>query len=331
MSVAVTGAAGRISYALLFRVASGAMFGPQTQVILSLLDVPDALPLLEATAMELQDSAFPLLASVRCSTDAAEAFAGVDWIIMIASVPYQEGMTRSELLRANVSIFQIQGLAINEAAPSARMLVVANPCNTNCMVAQSVARDVPVEHWFAMTRLDQSRARGLLAARAGVGVDQVTRMTVWGNHGASIFPDFHNAFINDRPAPEVINDPCWVRDVFEPAVARRGLELRRVRGASPAASAAQAIISSIRSLTTPTPYLHRFSAAVASDGSYDVPRGLFFSFPLRTEDGRTWSIVKDLYLDNHAQARLAANVTELEQEAAVVNTMLGRVRQLELS
>ena len=235
-------------------------------------------------------------------------------------------MSRSEVLRANAPIFQLQGEAVNEAAPTARILIVANPCNTNCLIAQSVARDVPVEHWFAMTRLDQSRSRSMLAEKAGVPVDHVTRMTVWGNHSVSVFPDFHNAFIGTRPAPEVITDMGWVRDVFEPTVARRGLHLFQARGASPAGSAAQAIIASVRSITTPTPYMNRFSAAVVSDGSYRVPRGLFFSFPLRTEDGKTWSIVQGLYLDGHAQERIAANVTELENEAAAVNSLLGTLR-----
>jgi malate dehydrogenase len=324
--VAVTGAAGRISYSLLFRIASGAMFGAGQPVELSLHDVPETAPLLDATMMELHDCAFPLLRTIRCSSDAAEAFESAHWIILIASVPYQPGMSRSELLRANGPIFQHQGEAINEAAPSARILVVANPCNTNCLVAQSVARDVPVEHWFAMTRLDQNRAKAMLAAKAGVTPDRVTRVTVWGNHSASVFPDFHNAFIADRPAPEVIRDVEWVRTVFEPGVAHRGQHLYRERGASPAASAAQAILDSIRSIINPTPIKLRFSAAVASDGSYGVPRGLFFSFPLRTEDGKTWSIIQDLYLDQHAQERLVANVVELENEAAAINSMLGTVR-----
>jgi malate dehydrogenase len=324
--VAVTGAAGRIGYALLFRVAAGGMFGPDQPVELSLLDVPEALPLLDATIMELRDCAFPLLAAVARSTEETEALAGAEWIILMASAPYLPGMNRGDVLRANAPIFQRHGQAINEAAPTARILVVANPCNTNCLIAQSVARDVPPEHWFAMTRLEQTRARALLAEKAEVPVDQVTRMTVWGNHSVSVFPDFHNAFIGEQPAGEVITDAAWVREVFEPTVARRGLQLFQARGASPAASAAQAIISTIRSLTTPTVIKHRFSAAVLSDGSYEVPRGLVFSFPLRTEDGKTWSIVKDLFLDGYAQSRLAANVCELEHEAAIVNSMLGTLK-----
>jgi malate dehydrogenase len=324
--IAVSGAGGRIGYALLFRVAAGAMFGPGQPVAISLLDLPEALPVLDATSMELIDGTYPLLAGVRISSDAAEAFGHADWIILLASVSYQPGMTRLDLLRSNGPIYQHHGEAISEAAPTARVLVVANPCNTNALIAQSVARDVPREHWFAMTRLAQNRARSQLAARAGVTVDRVNRVTVWGNHSMSVFPDFHNAFIDDRPAPEVIRDDAWVRDVFEPSVARRGQQVLHARGTPPAGSAAQAIIDSIRTLTTPTPIKRRFSAAVASPGIYGVPQGLFFSVPLRTEDGKTWSIVEDLYLDDHAQERLAANVAELEHEAAVAGSMLGTRR-----
>jgi malate dehydrogenase len=321
--IAVTGAAGRISYSLLFRIAAGAIFGPNQPVRLSLLDVPEAMPILDATMMELQDGAFPLLWGVRKSADAVEAFAAANWIVMIGSATITPGMSRPELRRANAPIFKEQGEAINEAAPAARILVVANPSNTNCLIAQSAARDVPAEHWFAMMRLDQNRARAMLARKADVLVEQVTRVTAWGNHSPSVYPDFHNAFIDDRPAGEVITDRQWVREVFEPGVAGRGQELWEARGASPAGSAAQAIIASIRSITTPTPLSHRFSAAVMSDGSYAVPRGLFFGFPLRTEDGNTWSIVKDLYLDGHAMDRLVANVAELEHEAAVAHSVLG--------
>jgi malate dehydrogenase len=230
---------------------------------------------------------------------------------------------RTDLLRANGPIFLAQGRAINESAKTARVLVVANPCNTNCMIARTTARDVPPEHWFAMTRLDQNRARSMLAQKANVPVDQVTCVTAWGNHGPSLFADCHNARIGDRPAPEVIRDPDWVRNDFEPGVARRGRVLLDLRRASPAASGAQAILATIRSLITPTPFEQWFSAAVTSDGSYGVPRGLVFGFPLRTEDGVNWSIVQSLYLDNYAQSRIAVNVAELEREAAVVADLFG--------
>jgi malate dehydrogenase len=323
--VAITGGAGRISYALMFRIASGAMFGPQQPVDLRLVDVPDTMPLLDAMIMDLTDGAFPLLADVRGTTDAREAFDQVDWVILTASAHLKPGMRRTDLLLANGPIFQKEGQAINEASPSARVLVVANPCNTNCLIAQSVARDVPPEHWFAMTRLDQNRARVMLARKAGVPVDQVTRITVWGNHSDEIFADFHNAYIGDQPAPDVIDDEAWVRNEFEPGVARRGDLLLERLGASPAGSAAEAIVGTIRAITTPTPMLHRFSVGVVSDGSYGVPGGLIFSFPVRTEDGHTWSIVENLYLDEHAQDRLAANVAQLEYEASAVTDLLGKL------
>jgi malate dehydrogenase len=321
--VAVTGAAGRISYALLPRIASGGMFGRDQPIALSLLEVSARLPMLDATMMELDDCGFPLLRSVRGTSDAVEAFEGASWVILIGSTPVDPDLSRTDLLRANGPIYLAQGRAINESAKTARVLVVANPCNTNCMIARTAARDVHPEHWFAMTRLDQNRARSMLARKAKASVDQVTCVTAWGNHGPSVFADCHNARIGDRPAPEVIHDPDWVRNVFEPGVARRGRVLLDVRRASPAASAAHAILATVRSLITPTPFEQWFSAAVTSDGSYGVPRGLVFGFPLRTEDGMSWSIVQSLYLDDHAQSRIAANVAELEREAAVIADLFG--------
>jgi malate dehydrogenase len=317
IQIAVTGAAGRISYALVFRIAAGAMFGPDQPVALSLLDVPAMMPLLDATTMELDDCNFPLLSAVRASTDPAESFAGADWVLMLGSAPIRPGMTRSEALIANGPIFQAQGRAIGESAKVAHVLVVANPCNTNCLIASATARDVPSGHWFAMTRLDENRARAMLAKKAGVPIDQVTRVTAWGNHSPSVFIDVHNAWIGERPADEVINDPEWFQTVFEPQVSGRGQALLDVRGASPAASAAQAILGTVRSITKPTPYERWFSAAVHSDGSYGVPRGLIFGFPLRTEDGQTWSVTQRHYLDRHAQERIAQNIAELEYEAVV--------------
>ena len=320
--VAVTGAAGQISYSLLFRIAAGGMFGPTQPVALRLQDVPEAARLLDSTIMELHDCTFPTLAGVRGSDDPREAFEGADWIILIGQRPSKPGVTRADMLRANGPIFLNQGRAINEVAKTARVLVVANPCNTNCMVAQSVAHDVPAEHWFAMTRLDQNRARALLAEKAGVHVDRVNRVTVWGNHSPTVFPDFHNSFINDHPAPEVIQDRDWVRQVWEPTVCNRGVQLMQARGGSPAGSAAQAIIATVRSITCPTPFEHRFGAGVVSDGNYGVPHGLIFSFPLRTEDGKSWSIVRGLYLNDYAQQRIAENVAELEFEAAAATDLL---------
>ena len=323
--IAVTGAAGKVGYSLLFRIAAGAMFGPEQPVELSLLGSPEGQARLDPIQMELFDCAFPMLVQVQATTDAFQAFDGADWVILLGSTPYRPGLQRSDLLLANGPICREHGQAINEAAPGARILVVANPCNTNCLVARSVAPDVPSGHWFALTRLDQSRARALIAEKADVSPDRVKRVVAWGRHGPTIYPDFHNSTIDDRPAYEVIDDPHWVRTTFEPSTRERGRQILRARGSSPAASAAQAIIGTVRSLITPTPFGHRFSAAVVSDGSYGVPYGLIFGFPLRTEDGKTWSIVPGLYHEDYALERLAQNVSELEQEAAIVTDLLGTV------
>jgi malate dehydrogenase len=322
IQIAVTGAAGRLSYSLLFRIANGGMFGPDRPVALRLLEAPSALPMLDATMMELEDACYPLLRSVRASADPAEAFAGADWVFLIGSAPNRPGMNRAEALLANAPIYLAQGRAINESAKCARVLVVANPCNTNCLIAQTTARDVPVGHWFTMTRLDQNRARAMIARKANVGVDHVNRVTAWGDHGPGVFADFHNSWIGDRPAHEVITDRDWVRNVFEPGVAGRGQVIHDIRGASPAGSGAQAIVGTVRALTVPTPYEHWFSAGVVSDGSYGIPRGLVFSVPIRTEDGETWSVYQRLYLDDHAQERIRAAVAELEHEAAIVTDFL---------
>jgi malate dehydrogenase len=322
--VAISGAGGQIGYALVFRIAAGGLFGAEQTVSLSLLESPIHFGLIQSITMELKDCAFPLLNDVSIHIDPYEAFADADWVVLLGGRPRKaEGERRIDLIRDNGPIFVAHGRAINEASPEARVLVVANPCNTNCLVARSVATNVPAEHWFALTRLDRMRATSLLAEKAGVPVAQVTRMTIWGNHSEQVFPDFHNAWIGTRPAPEVVTDREWVRNVFEPTVAQRGLEIIRLRGASPAASAAQAILGTIRSLTTPTPFDRRFGAAVVSDGSYGVPHGLIFGFPLVSEDGHTWKIVQGLYLDSYAQDRIAQNIAELEHEAAACTDMLG--------
>lgn len=321
--VALSGAASPLSYSLVFRIAAGAMFGPEHPVALSLLESPSAMPIVEATMWELEDCDFPLLRSVRASASPVEAFSDADWVLLLTGAPCPKGTSRIDLLRANAPIFQKQGRAINESAKSARVLVAATPCNSNCMIALSTARDVLPQHWFAMTRLEQNRGRAMLARKAGVPVDQVSRVTAWGNQGPSIYMDFHNAWIGDRPAHEVVHDDHWVRNVFEPGVACRGGLLDEAPGVAPAASTAQAVLGAVRSFASPSPLNFRFSAGVASDGSYGVPRGLVFSYPLRSEDGATWSIVQDLYLDDHAQDRIKASVHELEQEAVIVADVLG--------
>jgi malate dehydrogenase len=322
--VAISGAAGQIGYALVFRIAAGALFGPEQPVSLALLESGEGLPPLRALEMELKDCAFPLMAEVRIGDDPRRVFEGADWVILLGGrARHSHEQRRTDLLRENAPIFVEHGRAINDVAPAARVLVVANPCNTNCLVAKSYAPNVPAEHWFAMNRLDRMRATSLIAQQAGVPVAQVTRLTVWGNHSESVFPDFRNAFIGDRPAPEVITDPDWPRRVLEPTLAHRSTEIIRLRGGSPAATAAQAILGTIHSISTPTPFERRFGAGVVSDGSYGVPRGLIFGFPLRTEDGRTWSIIQGLYHDSYARERIAQNIAELEHEAACVTDLLG--------
>ena len=324
IQVAISGAAGQIGYALVFRIASGGMFGPEQRVALSLLEAPAGMDPLRAIEMELRDCAFPLLASVRVSDDTRQAFEGSDWVVLLGVRARRAAeQRRAELLRENAPIFVEQGRALNDVAPAARVLVVANPPNTNCLVAKSYAPNVPAEHWFALNRLDRMRATALVAERAGVPVGEVTRLTVWGNHSETVFPDFRNAWVGGRPAPEVITDPDWARTVLEPYLAHRSDEVLRLRGASPAATAAQAILGTVRSITTPTPFERHFGAAVVSDGSYGVPRGVIFGFPLRTEDGRSWSIVQGLYHDAYARERIAQNIAELEHEAACVTDMLG--------
>jgi len=320
--VAVSGAGGQIGYSLVFRVAAGGLFGGDRPVSLSLLETADALPRLEAVRMELGDCAFPLLTDVRIADDPRRAFEGADWVVLLAGSPRHPGQQRSDLIRQNGPIFVDHGLAINDAAPAARVLVVANPCNTNCAIARSHAMNVPDERWFALNRLDRMRATAMIAEKAGVPVAHVSRVIVWGNHSESAYVDVRNAFIGDRPAIEVITDRAWVREGLPAALAHRSLDIITRRGASPAGTAAQAILGTIRSITTPTPYALRFGAAVVSDGSYGVPRGLVFGLPLQTEDGHTWSVVQGLYHDEDAQRRLVANVEELEHEAVLAGEFI---------
>jgi malate dehydrogenase len=322
--VAVTGAGGQIGYALIFRIASGGLFGPEQPVVLQLLEITPILPALQGTLMELEDCAFPLLAGMVATDQAAKAFEGADWVILVGGLPRKEGMSRADLIRANGPIFTGQGKAINDVAgPDVRVLTVANPCNTNALIARSHAPKVPAERWFAMTRLDQNRAASQLARKAGVPVGQVTRMTIWGNHSDTQYPDYKNALIGGKPAPAVINDPAWFAETYIPTVAKRGAAVIKARGASSAASAANAAVGSVRSFVQPTPLDDWFSAGVVSDGSYGIPAGLIYSFPLRTSDGRTWSIVPGLSIDGDARKRLDASAAELQAERDAVKDLLG--------
>jgi malate dehydrogenase len=322
--VAVTGAGGQIGYALLFRIASGAIFGPDQRVSLQLLEITPALPALSGTLMELEDCAFPLLAEVKASDKAEEAFEGADWVILVGGLPRKDGMSRADLIRANSPIFTVQGKAINAAAgPDVRVLTVANPCNTNCLIARSHAPRVPTERWFAMTRLDQNRAVALLAKKAGEPVSAVSNVTIWGNHSDTQYPDYKNAKIHGKPATEVVPDASWFTETYIPTVAKRGSAVIKARGGSSAASAANAAIDSVRALHVPTPQGEWFSTAVVSDGSYGIPVGLIYSFPLVSQGNAAWSIVGGVPIDDEAQARLAASAAELIAERDAVKELLG--------
>ena len=322
--IAVTGAGGQIGYALIFRIASGGLFGPDQPVSLRLLEITPALPALGGTLMELEDCAFPLLADVKASDKAEVAFEGADWVVLVGGLPRKDGMTRADLIRANGPIFTGQGKAINDAAgPDVRILTVANPCNTNALIARSHAPKVPADRWFAMTRLDQNRAAAQLSQKAGVPVGQVDRMAIWGNHSDTQYPDYVHARIGGKPAPSVISDPSWFTETFIPTVAKRGGAVIKARGASSAASAANAALDSLRSASTPTQGDDWFSAGVVSDGSYGIPSGLIYSFPLRTEDGESWSIVQGLDIDQASRSRLDASAAELVSERDAVKDLLG--------
>jgi malate dehydrogenase len=321
--VAVTGAAGQVGYALLFRIASGAMFGPDVPVVLRLLEIEKALPALEGVAMELDDCAYPLLRGTVLTSKPEEAFDGANWALLLGASPRKEGMERGDLLAANGGLFAPQGRAIGgHAASDVRVLVVGNPCNTNCMIASANAPEVPAERWFAMTRLDENRAKSQLATKAGVPVEQVSNLTIWGNHSATQYPDAANARIGGRPATEVITDQDWLDNTFIPTVQKRGAAILAARGLSSAASAASAVIDSVRSLDQGTPAGDWTSLGVRSRGEYGVPEGLFFGFPVAVSGDHTWEVVEGLTHDDAAQARLRATQEELEQERALVKDLL---------
>ena len=319
--VAVTGAAGQIGYALLFRIASGAMLGPQTPVELSLLEVPQAVKAAEGTAMELDDCAFPLLTAIQITDDPAVAFEGVNIALLVGARPRGPGMERADLLEANGGIFKPQGEAINaRAASDVRVLVVGNPANTNALIAMSHAPDVPRERFTAMMRLDHNRAKGQLAAKAGVGVAEVTNMTVWGNHSATQYPDIFNARVGGRNAAEVVSDQDWVESDFIPTVQKRGAAIIEARGASSAASAANAAIDHVRDWVAGTPSGDWVSMGVPSDGSYGVPEGLICGFPV-TSSGGEYTIVQGLELGDFARGRIDASVAELGEERNAVREL----------
>ena len=323
VKVAVTGAAGQIGYAMLFRLASGAVFGRDTTVELRLLELEQALPALEGVKMELDDCAFPLLENIVTTSDANHAFKGVDWALLVGSVPRKAGMERNDLLKVNGGIFVGQGKAINQNAGSnVRIVVVGNPCNTNCLIAMNNAPDIPRNRWFAMTALDENRAKSQLAWKAGVAVRDVTNMTIWGNHSATQYPDFTNALIKGMPASQVIKDEEWLKGDFIKTVQQRGAEIIKARGASSAASAANAALDTITRVITPTEKGDWFSAAIPSDGSYGVSQGLIFSYPLRSSGNGDYEVVLGIELDEFSQQKIQATREELEMEREAVKEML---------
>ena len=322
--VAITGAAGQIGYSLLFRIASGAMFGPEQPVILHLIEIEPALGALAGVVMELDDCAFPLLQGVVPTASLDEGFRDVNWALLVGSVPRKAGMERKDLLGINGKIFIGQGEAIaRNAAPDVRVLVVGNPCNTNCLIAMNHAKAVPVDRWFAMTRLDENRAKTQLAKKAGVDVTGVTNLAIWGNHSPTMFPDFHNARINGRNVTEVVHDQAWLEGEFLATVQQRGAAIIKARGASSAASAANAVVDTVRSLTTPTPEGDWHSVSVCSRGEYDVPADIISSFPIRTLADGGWEIAKWVPINPYSRGKIDASVAELLEEKSLVAELLG--------
>ena len=316
--VAVTGAAGQIGYSLVFRVASGQLLGPDQPVVLQLLEIPPAMGALEGVAMELDDCAFGLLSGIELTDRPETAFDGVGVALLVGSRPRTKGMERKDLLEANGAIFTGQGRALNDrAADDLRVLVVGNPANTNCLIAMANAPDVPAERFSAMTRLDHNRALTQVAARAGVSVNDVSRMTIWGNHSATQYPDLFRCRVGARSAAEVIGDQTWLEDTFIPSVQQRGAAIIDARGASSAASAANAAIDHISDWLSGTPEDNWVSMAVRSDGRYGVDQGLISSFPVTCNDG-DWSIVPDLEIDEFSRARIDVSVDELVTERDTV-------------
>ncbi len=321
--VAITGAAGQIGYSLLFRIASGSMFGPDQPVILHLIEIEPALPALGGVVMELQDCAFPLLKEIVPTASLDEGFSGVNWALLVGSVPRKAGMERKDLLGINGRIFIGQGQAIaRKAAADVRILVVGNPCNTNCLIAMNNARSIPPDRWFAMTMLDQNRAVTQLALKAGVDTTEVSHLAIWGNHSATMYPDYDNAKIGGKPATEAIPDAAWFKDTFIPTVQQRGAAIIKARGLSSAASAANAVVDTVRALTTPTPKGAWFSTAICSDGSYGIEKGLMYSYPIYT-DGTRPAVVQGLALTEFARSKAIATENELKEEKALVAELLG--------
>ncbi len=322
LRVAVTGAAGQIGYSLLFRIASGAMFGPNQPVILHLIEIEPALPALNGVVMELEDCAFPLLKGLVPTANLDEGFRGINWALLVGSVPRKAGMERKDLLGINGKIFIGQGQAIQKnAARDARILVIGNPCNTNCLIAMNNAPEIPRDRFFAMTRLDENRAKSQLAKKAGVDVTAVTNVVIWGNHSATQYPDFYNAKISGQLATQAIPDEAWLKGEFISSVQQRGAAIIKARGASSAGSAANAIVDSVRFITEPTPAGDWHSLCICSDGSYGIEKGLISSFPIRS-DGQKLQVVPGLPINEFSRSKIDATINELKEEKALVSDLL---------
>ena len=322
ITVTVTGAAGQIAYSLLFRIGSGSMFGPEQPVNLRLLEIEPAMNALQGVVMELRDAAFPLINDIVATCDPAEGFKGANWCILVGSVPRKAGMERKDLLGINGKVFVGQGKAIAaNAAPDVRVFVVGNPCNTNSLIAKASAAGIPENRFFAMTRLDENRAKSQLADKAGVHVTDVTNLAIWGNHSSTQYPDFTHAKINGKPVTEVITDTEWLQNDFITTVQQRGAAIIKARGASSAASAASAAVDTVPSLVTPTPEGDWYSVAVCSDGSYGIEKGLMFSFPIRTKADGSWEIVQGLNIDAFSKEKIAATEAELKEERDAVREL----------
>jgi len=319
--IAVTGAAGAIGYSILFRIAAGEMFGPEQPVILHLVDIEPALPVLQGVVMELDDCAYPLLKGLVATANLEEGFRGINWALLIGSVSRKPGLERKDLLGINGKIFIGQGQAIERnAAKDVQILVVGNPCNTNCLIAMNNAPGVPRERWHAMTRLDENRARAQLAKKAKVDISSVSNMAIWGNHSATQYPDFFNAKINGQAVTDVIKDEAWLKTDFVTTVAQRGTAVLKARGAGSAASAANAVIDSVKSITQPTRAGDWHSVCICSDGSYRIEDGLICSFPVRS-NGQKMEIVGGLPINEFSRAKIDASVAELKEERAMADEL----------
>ncbi len=322
--VAVTGAAGQIAYSLLFRIASGDLFGPNQPIILHLIevDIPEILAKLNGTVMEIEDCAFPLLKGIVATGDLNVGFKDVNWALLVGAAPRKAGMERKDLLGANGKIFVGQGRALEKnAAADVRALVVGNPCNTNALILMNNARGIPSNRFFAMTRLDENRAKAQLARKASVDTTAVTNLAIWGNHSSTMFPDFFNARIGTRPVPDIIGHKEWLEKDFIATVQQRGAAVIKARGLSSAASAANAAIDTVRSLVNATPGTDWHSVAVCSDGSYGIEKGLMFSYPIRST-GKDWNLVPDLPLNEFSRAKIAQTENELKEERALVSELI---------